>query len=195
MISAIIITSNLLIGEQQFFINSSRSFKRIEKSVKHPWACRPDLFRKVENIIILYRSYQLLQIGLLSLYGPCIVPIHSLVGQITVLGSYILITSRHRLDNLTATFILLLFPATYFGWMGMLTNAGGIFDESKKFLLSWKRMEWKTKMEVRLMAKYRKSCPPLYFGMAGYMKITRKTVLKFTQGVVRGTFRSLLALK
>lgn len=54
---------------------------------------------------------------------------------------------------------------------------------------------WKRSADRKYMSKFRKSCKPIYLGFPGFMTITHKSVLKYMQGIVRGVFRMLLALK
>lgn len=78
------------------------------------------------------------------------------------------------------------------GWVLYLSLGAWVYTNSVKVLKSWKYLKLAGKGEVRYMGKFRKSCKPVYIGYPGLLRIRKVSLLKYFQGVVRGTFRVLL---
>ncbi|OXA37586.1 hypothetical protein Fcan01_27649 [Folsomia candida] len=160
--------------------------------------CSPVLGASPEkNLVLVYRSMQLLMKDVSLLFGRYLPVLNTLYGQLAISSGYVLIVEGGKTDNSTKLVLLVCVPFTVLVWAGCLICAGKIQASSKECLTSWKvgAARWEEKEEKKYMAKFRKSCKPIYFGFEGYIVVTQKTVVKFMQGLVRGLFRALLALK
>lgn len=68
---------------------------------------------------------------------------------------------------------------------------GRIDSRLRKIPKSWKHIKAEDK---RLISRIRKSCRPFNFGVEGVFSFKRNTLLKFFQGIVKGTFKALLTI-
>ncbi|OXA40239.1 hypothetical protein Fcan01_25084 [Folsomia candida] len=159
--------------------------------------CSPALGASPENLVLVYRSLQLLMKDLSILCGRYLPILNTLFAQLSISSGYVLIVEGRKTDDSMKMVLLVCVPFTVLVWAGFLVCVGKIQASSKECLTSWKvgAARWEAKEEKKYMAKFRKSCKPIYFGFEGFIVVTQKTVLKFMQGVVRGLFRALLALK
>ncbi len=147
------------------------------------------------DIAIVYRSLQLIMKDISAIFGNYLPLVQGIMGQMAILAGYVAIGGN---GNLASVVPLLAIPFFVLTWAVMLFRAGNVNSKSKSCCQSWKRgeieKEW-SRGEVRYMSKFRRSCKPIDFHCQGMMTITKKTVIKFVQGIVRGTLRMLLALE
>lgn len=159
-----------------------------------------EFLERPENIVHMYRSLQILVTDMCYTFGLAIPPIQAVLGQMVISTAYLLISgSREGASSQTRFTSVILcgtIPASIVSWTIMLTCAGMMHKSATDCIASWKTgwAHWGGVRDRRYMGKFRKSCKPIYIGYPGFMIISRKSVVKFIQGVVRGTFRALLML-
>ncbi|OXA49426.1 hypothetical protein Fcan01_16041 [Folsomia candida] len=165
------------------------------KRAKRKYQCAHDLACP-ENVAVTFRGLQLITKQLSFACGPFMPMVQALFGQISISAGYIVIVEWDRLDTYNRVMIPTLAVMIAVSWAAFLTFAGKIHKSSVTCVRSWKHGEelW-SRSDAKYMGKFRKSCKPLFFGYPGIMTITQKTVAKFVQGIVRGVFRTVLALK
>ncbi|CAL8092434.1 unnamed protein product [Orchesella dallaii] len=71
---------------------------------------------------------------------------------------------------------------------------GMVYGKTEGAIKSWKYVNWGSKEENVRMAKFQKSCKPWAVGYRKVYVIRKLTVLKWNRGIMRGTFRALLAV-
>ncbi|OXA54323.1 hypothetical protein Fcan01_11455 [Folsomia candida] len=177
----------------------------------HLRADLPTLSRKFEelrdpvNLSVLYRSAEIGHNLFLESSGYLIIPAQFLVGQFTLLVNYSLITKWSVIQIPAKGAMMSTSLMVQAAWLGFITFGTWFNNNSVKVLQSWKKLPCNGK-EAKYMAKFRKSCRPLYIGYPGMLRIRKVTVLKYVQGVTRvplvtpwtyfsTAFRVLLGLK
>ncbi|OXA65094.1 hypothetical protein Fcan01_00673 [Folsomia candida] len=161
------------------------------------YRCSNELRQLPQNLGHAYRSLQLLDKLLSLTTGPLLPLMHSIFGHLAISAGYQIIMAGVGGDSKRTALFLAMFGMVVV-WISVISVAAKLQKESVKCILSWKtgvQIHWRSGKDRKYMAKFRKSCKPLYIGYLGYLRITPMTVLKFVQGVVRGTFRSVLAMR
>lgn len=159
--------------------------------------CSPELGAHREHLIHVYRSLQLAMHEIRLLFGKYLPPCQTLLGQLTISTGYICIAEGAKIDGATKMAFILTVSFAVLSWTALMICAGKIQKSSNECLTSWRVLgdHWESRADRKYMSKFRKSCKPIFLGLDGYMIISHKSVLKFLQGIVRGLFRTLLALK
>jgi len=70
-----------------------------------------------------------------------------------------------------------------------------LFCRGTKVIKSWKVDEKNYQGESKVMKKFARSCKPIVLSYGKQFVVGRVSVLVFFRGIVRGTFRALLATK
>lgn len=158
--------------------------------------CAPDLRMNPENIVLVYRSLQLIMKLVASAVGPYIPLTQALFGQMFISTGYVLIVEGKNLNVSLSLFLLSCIPFAMIFWVIFLSFAAKVDKGSRICIRSWKSggTGW-SKQETKYIGKFIKSCKSLFFGYPGIMTITHKTVVKFIQGNIRGLFRLVLTFK
>ncbi|OXA48134.1 hypothetical protein Fcan01_16922 [Folsomia candida] len=130
-------------------------------------------------------------------FGKYLPIIQTVMGQLAISSGYVFIAEGKKVNVAKRMTFLVCVPSAVLSWAALMTCAAKIQRSAKKCLTSWKVHgdHWESRGDRKYVSKFRKSCKPLYFGWGGFMVVTHKSVLKFMQGIIRGLFRTLLALK
>lgn len=152
-----------------------------------------DNLRQAGNLVKMYRAMQLLQINLINeLLGRFLVPMQSVATILFVFSSFMLIRHGKTLDTLSCCLMgSWAFLATTF-WGGVLLIGGILHSKGLKTLGSWKKYQWKNRMERKVMGKFGKSCKPVMISFGKAYVIRKATFLIFIRGLTRGLMRVLL---
>lgn len=155
----------------------------------------PNFLREFPHLPIAYRTVQLFQLQVNSLFGLFLVPTQIIVSKLTVYSIFMLISSTNA-----ATVLYVIWTLTavggVFAWGTLLLFGGNLYWYGKKILESWKyRGNWYNNKEKKFMSKFRRSCAPLAIAHGKTYVIKRLTVFKFLRGLSIGIFRTLLTLK
>ncbi|OXA48071.1 hypothetical protein Fcan01_16914 [Folsomia candida] len=159
--------------------------------------CSPELGAHPEHLVFVYRSLQLAMKELRLVFGKYLPLTQTFLGQLAISTGYVLIAEGKKVDVATRMTFLLCIPFAVLSWAVLLTCAGNVQKSAKDCLTSWKVHgdQWESRGDRKYMSKFRNSCKPLYLGFDGFMVVSYKSVMKFMQGIIRGVFRALLALK
>jgi hypothetical protein len=148
--------------------------------------------RQVKNISTEYRILELLHKQGMSFYGMLVIPSQILLGQFILYSNYTLIRHWNELDVTMKYLIMIMDFTVVCFWNSTLEVSGRFHMDATKSLQSWKLLPVKNKLEGKYLSKLRKATRPLAIGVGEVFKIKRLTVLRFTRGIVKGTFRALL---
>ncbi|OXA38243.1 hypothetical protein Fcan01_27046 [Folsomia candida] len=165
---------------------------------RRKFKCSPELGTSPEHLVFVYRSLQLAMKEVRLVFGRYLPILQTFFGQLTVSAGYMLIAEGGKIDVATKMTILVCVPFAVLTWVVLMTCAAKIQKSAKKCLTSWRVHgggHWGSGADRKYMSKFRKSCKPLFFGWDGFLVVTHKSVMKFMQGIIRGVFRALLALK
>lgn len=165
------------------------------RSRRTNYATIPTLRRTPDNIILVYRTVEIFIKNLLIHVGPVILPMQGLLSQFILILNYMLVRHGHSMTLIVLMVALVWTAVCQIAWIIVLTLSATFQKGAVATIRSWKYFEFSSKFEKKYMNKFRKSCKPLCIGTKGVFRITKKTVLKFLQGIVRGTFRALITLK
>ncbi|OXA48133.1 hypothetical protein Fcan01_16921 [Folsomia candida] len=159
--------------------------------------CSPELGSQPEHLVHVYRSLQFAMKEVRLVFGKYLPIIQTVMGQLAISTGYVLIAEGTKVNLAKRMTFLLCVPSAVLSWAALTTCTAKIQKSAKKCLTSWRvhGAHWESSWDRKYMAKFRKSCKPLYFGWDGLMVVTHKSVLKFIQGSIRGLFRTLLTLK
>lgn len=158
------------------------------------YATIPELRQRPQHVCLVYRALEIYVKNLLIRFGSILLPMQALVSQFILILNYILIKHGHEMSWITIMVAVVWSLACQIVWITLLTLAS-TFHKEAVATRSWKGFEFRWKSEKRYMAKCARSCRPLYIGTGEVFQISKRTVLKFLQGLVRGTFRALVTLK
>lgn len=156
-----------------------------------------DKLRNSDNLRITYRSLQILnQQALVNCpLGTYLVLLNGFFMLAAIYISFVLIRYWEMLQFISkAPMVIAEFWAIGY-WTIILQIGCMFFVDGNKTLNSWKRHNWGCERENRLMKKFRQSCKPILLSFGSQFVIGRMSVLNYYQGVLRGTFRVLLATK
>lgn len=159
------------------------------------YATLPALRETPTHIILVYRATEIYVKNLLIRIGSLILPVQAYLSQFVLILNYILIKHGRDMNAISIMVALAWSMACLIVWISMLSLASTFHKEATTMKRSWKGFQFATKLERKYMSKFAKSCKPLFIGKEGVFRISKKTVLKFLQGIVRGTFRALITLK
>ncbi|OXA48558.1 hypothetical protein Fcan01_16665 [Folsomia candida] len=159
--------------------------------------------RHPDNLPIAFRSLQVIHRVTISIYGPILLPTETFCGGIVILGVYMLVRHSQDLNTTTFSIVTTWSISMFLMYTIILRVAGIMFLKSKKTIDSWKhwgesdelRRFWRSEWARKHIGKFRKSCRPLAIEFPGYYRFNNLSMLKFIQGIVRGSLRVLLALK
>lgn len=166
------------------------------KMSKRQYRCTPEFTKDVGNVAITYRALQLIMRQLAFACGPVIPILQAIFGQCIISAGYIFIVEWECLKMYTLVSIISTVKLLTICWGLFLTYAATLYKNSARCVKSWKygNGAW-SGVEAKYMAKFRKSCKPLVIGYPGILTIRPGTVIRFVKGIVRGVFRTVLALK
>ncbi|CAL8125335.1 unnamed protein product [Orchesella dallaii] len=154
----------------------------------------PPELRQPENLILAYRSLQILQQVINELVGKFIVPTQTMVTKLVVLSTYMVIKHGDTMETASMAVILTWSGMAGLFWSLTLMMGGHLHVYGERVIKSWKYHQWDNKYDKKLMGKFRKSCKPLMLNFGKAYRIRRLTVLKFIRSLSRGILRALLAL-
>ncbi|CAL8141261.1 unnamed protein product [Orchesella dallaii] len=108
------------------------------------------------------------------------------------LRRYDVLPCRYR----TAQLLLKSYLEVFALWFGIISWGGSCFRISTAAVNSWIscHSHWDSPEDIKFMMKFRRSCKPMTINYMGYV-MKSLTSLKFLQGLVRGTFRTVLTLR
>ncbi|OXA63505.1 hypothetical protein Fcan01_00953 [Folsomia candida] len=156
--------------------------------------CSEEL-RQPGNLTLFYRKVEIIHKLILENYGYFLIPMQTLMGQYGLVCTYSLILQWSEMDGVIKAFLLSQLVMIQGVWAVILGFGGWVYDVSTTIIKSWKYLKLGNKQEAKYMAKFRKSCKPMYLGYPGMFRIRNVTVLKHFQGLTRGTFRMLVTLR
>jgi len=150
--------------------------------------------RTTSNIILEYRSTQILHQRFLDIFGFMLAPAHSLCTLIVIFCSFAIISYRHEIHSSEFCILVpwLVVVGSY--WFVVLEFGRLIYSKGGKVLFSWSVHDWGSAYNNKLMTKFRKSCPRFMVNYGSIYVIRRTSVLAFVRNLSRGTFRALLTL-
>jgi len=154
-----------------------------------------DLLRSPEYFLKAYRSIQLLHKLGAETYGQIIPLMQTMESQLIILGLFTLIRNFSQLDETVVSLLVVFVILSFCFWTGILWAAGKFGSISCATIQSWELFPWNSRADRKYIIKFKRSCPPLLIGVQGVFNITKVSVLRFLQGLIRGTFRALLTLK
>lgn len=172
--------ANVLLKELTCGLRSYRAWNRI---------------RKVPNIFNVYRGLQIIHIECLSALGPMLVFWHGACTYTPVYANLVLICNWSDVHVSVRILLLVVSVGASFMWLLILQLGNRFCNHGKSLLHSWRLHDWKSVANNREMRKFRKSCRLLLLCFNNTYVIRRITPFLYVKGIVRGTFRALLALK
>lgn len=150
--------------------------------------------RRPSNIILVYRSAQILLIKFLNILKYLLVPTQTIITNITLFSSVMLIKQGDRMSKASKAMLGSWGIVCAVGWTLLLMNGGYMHLYGNKLLDSWKCYQWQTRKDKAIMSKFRRSCKPLMIHFGRTYVIRQLSVLKFIRSISRGIFRALLTL-
>lgn len=152
-------------------------------------------FRKPVNIRNFYRALQVLhqQAMLHSRFGFYIMVFNALFMINCVYFTFVLLRFWKELKFVSKAPIIVADFLGFGYWTFVLFLGCKFCVGGNKTLTSWRKHDWGFGELNKLMIKFHKSCRVIVFSHGIQFVIGRMTLLRFFRGVVRGTFRALLA--
>lgn len=150
--------------------------------------------RTLSNFVHEYRCLQIFHGIAMEIYGPLIIPFHSLASLLIVMGSSVLAAQRHELDWIIFLLILEVVLLTVVVWSGVLKFGGFYHKQWLKTVGSWKHFQW-DKDDKNYLKKFTKSCRALQIGDQSRFKFNKLSVLCYIRALTKGIVRTLLTLR
>ncbi|CAL8085452.1 unnamed protein product [Orchesella dallaii] len=169
-----------------FFINELRIGRGQYKTL--------DSLRTPKNLMVTFRSFQLLHQMAMTCFGVAIVPCQTTVSNLILFSNFMFIRHRAELQPETNCMLVGWSTLSLLFWMFVLELGGRLHSRGREVLKSWKMHDFGDKGVNRCMSKFRKSCQPLSMNFGRTYVIRRLTILKFLRGLTTGTFRLLVAV-
>lgn len=153
-----------------------------------------DSLREANNLRLCYRSFQIHNSFSMTVAGSLIFFLHSACMLLPIYTNMVAFTYSKKLSPLVSCFYLGLAFLTIQSWLIFLQLGKHLFTQSERIFSSWKRHQWKSKEEGKLMGKFRKSCGLVTIRYGNQFVVRRITPFLYVKGVIRGTFRGMLTL-
>lgn len=147
------------------------------------------------NLVIAYRQFQILHQHIFFIHGPLLISCHGLITMNGIYGNFVLIRYWNTLENYAMAPVIFQNLFTSVIWIGVMEIGIFLYNRGNKLLDSWKRKMWDTRLERRIMTKFRLSCKPLLFAYGSMFVVKSHSLMLFYKQLSRGTFRALLTLK
>lgn len=147
------------------------------------------------NLRVVFRSFQLVHANMFCFAGLFLVLINAgdMVTAIYII--FVLVNYGSTLNFYTKVPLLIIVLYIMFLWSAVLEFGKMYHVSCKKVFSSWKRYDWGSAKERKIMAKFRLSCRPILMSYGKEFVIGPLSVLNFSKGVIRGTMRALLSTK
>lgn len=118
-----------------------------------------------------------------------------IIGKVIMTTLVVLLKYSQNLDWRTIMIMVVWGQCGWGIWSTTLDLMGRFHTLATKTVNSWKYVDWGCRKENLAMARFKLSCRPLsvHFGRVFVAKKT--SMLAFNKGILRGTFRVLMALK
>ncbi|CAL8132165.1 unnamed protein product [Orchesella dallaii] len=152
-------------------------------------------FRTARNIMLEYRSIQILHLTFMNVIGNVLVPFHFVIMKLVLFCNVVVILYHNEMYPAVAAMLGIWSILCTVFWCVTLALGGYVFSKSLETTRSWKNWKWKSRFDGVIMTKFRKSCKPFMINYGNMYVIKRRSILKFMKGLTRGTFRVLLAIK
>jgi len=143
-----------------------------------------------------FRKLEILHKNCMEVWGTIFLPFQFFIGQIAIYACYTIVKD---LDHLDFTFIMFSFYSLA-AWVIVLECSGRFCKNSEDTIKSWRSLKRShqnnndNNEKVKYLNRFKKSCRPLKIGTQGYYSVSRLSVLKFIQGMSKGTLRITLTL-
>lgn len=150
--------------------------------------------RQSNNLMAMYRSAQVLLIVVNNLGGLLLIPAQATVTKIFVFSSYFIIKHGHRIE-IPMFLVLLAWAWLAFSiWSIILWFGGYLHMHGQKTLASWRRVEYSSDFERKLMKRFTASCKPASICYGKMFVIRKVSLFIYFRGLIRGLKKVLLAL-
>lgn len=154
-----------------------------------------EFIRIPSHIRTVFRSFQLLHANFICLAGLFLVLANAGCMSTAIYIIFVLINYGSNLGIVTKVPFIIASVLIMIVWSGILEIGKFYHIRCKKVFSSWKRYDWGSAKENKIMAKFRLSCRPIVLSYGKNFVIGPLSVLNFSKGVVRGTMRVLLSTK
>jgi len=152
------------------------------------------VFREFGTLQKYYRQLEVVNVIFMDAFSIVIVPTLSVITNLALFCNYSMIRYGETMN--IANFIIL------GAWSGIstlaiviaLTFGGSIYNDGNKVLRSMKNKDWDSKARNKEMKRFVRSCRPIYLGYGTMYRARKTSVLRFLQGINRGTFRAVLTI-
>jgi len=152
-------------------------------------------FRKSQNIIRFYRSIQVLHKSFLRVVGPTFVPLHCCSLKLTIFCNFVIIRHYETTPRSVIIILAIWSLACTLVWGLILEKGGYTYKCCERTMNSWKIYDWGSRRSNAIISKFIRSCKLFTWNFGGSYKMGRFCVLKFLNGLGKGTFRALLTLE
>lgn len=171
-------------------------FALMECHVNRKWYIASEELRMPQTLLMEWRIIQIVQLQVNSLFGPTLIPLHTLFSKLFVFCTYVIIRKGDQMDD---TMKLMFQMWAFLGvivWAIILLFGGLVHLHGQKVLNSWKYHKWQNvpRRKKQIIRKFVKSCIPLTVCYGRTYVIRRLSVLKFFRQLSVGVLRTLLAL-
>lgn len=151
-----------------------------------------DQVRKPEDLALVYRSAHMIFCRVNLWIGKIFIVTHAVATMFFVVGVSIAMKFYDRLSTTKICLLLMWTFAVAIVWTILLLFGGHLHLHTTKAIASWKRNQWKSRMERKVMLKFSKSCKPIYLGYGKLFQMKNISVLVYLKGISRGILRALL---
>lgn len=167
---------------------------RVDRKKSSYFACHK--LRTPPLLWSAWRTVQVLQGRINDFIGIVLIPVQMICSKMVVICVFLVIQHSNELSPSRKLLWIIWAVLTGIFWSMVLLLGGYIYLYGKKVLISWKYHKWEgiSRLEKRIMSRFRKSCIPISVAYGSTYVIKRLTVLKFVRGLVTSLFRVLLTI-
>lgn len=149
----------------------------------------PHILRKI------FRAFQLLHRQLLCRFGPYVLSLDGAFMTCSIFVTLNLIRHWKQLETYAKALLVIGNFLILLSWTFVMELGRIMFIVGNKVINSWKGDKWSTKEENMIMNRFSRSSKPLLIAYGTQFVLKKSSLFVFYRGVVRGTFRALLAIK
>lgn len=150
---------------------------------------------KTVNLIITLRAFQILHKYFIYVYGKFLLICNALVIGFIIYANFVLVRYWRYLGK--APVVVLGFGGVLgtIIWSAMIEMGRIFYSRGAKVYISWKRKQWSSTHDTKIMMKCLASSKPLILSDGNRFVLRRGSIFIFYKAVTRGIFRALLTTK
>lgn len=170
------------------------STKELQLNRKYPYKTAYKL-RKAAAIRHSFNSFQILHQSFISFLGPFIIYLQYVACFVPVLCFCVLILHWKSLQIISKLVLVVGWSITLGTWMVVLQMGKYLHIRGNKVFASWKRHDWETRQEQKIMSKYQKGCRLILIAYGKMLVVVKMTQFNYVKTLMILSCKALIAIR